>query len=75
MVNKEIPVITSSGEEGVIESLTISELDFIVVKVRYEDKWVNYTVGKINEFFNVKDVKIKGQKSLKYEKENIDKGE
>lgn len=62
MKSKEVPVITSEGEEGVIESLTISELDYLMIKVRYKDRWINYSVGKINEVFNLKDIEIKNEK-------------
>jgi len=62
MKNKEIPVIAPNGEEGVIESLTISELNYLMVKVRYQGKWINYSVGKIEEVLNLKDVKFKDEK-------------
>lgn len=61
MKSKEISVIAPNGEEGVIESLTISELDYLMVKVRYNGKWINYTVGKINEVLDLKGVKFKNE--------------
>ena len=59
MKSKEIPVISPNGEEGVIESLTISELDYLMVKVRYNGKWINYSVGKIDEVLNLNGIKFK----------------
>lgn len=66
MINKEIPVILPNGEEGVIESLTISELDYLMIKVRYEGRWVNYSIGKINEVLDLKEIKFKNEKEIAY---------
>ena len=56
MTHKEIPVITPNGE-GVIESITISELKQLMVRIRYEDEWVNYSIGNIEETLNSKEIK------------------
>lgn len=60
MKSKEIPVLTPSGE-GVIESLTISELNQLMIKVRYEDKWINYSVGKVDELLDLVNIKIRNE--------------
>lgn len=63
MTHKEIPVITPSGE-GVIESITISELKQLMVRIRYEDMWVNYQIGNIEEALNLKKIKFKNEEKI-----------
>lgn len=58
MIQHEISVITPNGE-GIIESITISELKQLMVRVRYEDIWVNYPVGNIEEFLSLKEITFK----------------
>lgn len=72
MTKNEIPVVTPYGE-GVIESLTISELNYLMVRVRYNDRWVNYTVDKLEEILNLVNIQFKSEntKTLVYEKEGI----
>jgi hypothetical protein len=72
MTKNEIPVVTPYGE-GVIESLTISELNYLMVRVRYNDRWVNYTVDKLEEILNLVNIQFKSEniKTLTYEKESI----
>jgi hypothetical protein len=57
-MNKEIPVKTPDGD-GVIESVTISELKKLMVKIRYEDRWVNYSIGEVEPLLEKKDIKLK----------------
>ena len=57
-MNKEIPVKTPYGD-GVIESVTISELKKLMVKIRYEDRWVNYSIGEVEPLLEKKDIKLK----------------
>lgn len=61
MTKTEIPVMTPNGE-GVIESLTISELNYLMVRVRYDDRWVNYTVDKLEEILDLVNIKFKNEK-------------
>ncbi len=63
MTHKEIPVITPNGE-GVIESITISELKQLMVRIRYEDTWVNYPIGNIEESLNLKEIKFKNNEKV-----------
>ena len=60
MTKNEIPVVTPYGE-GVIESLTISELNYLMVRVRYNDRWVNYTVDKLEEILNLVNIQFKSE--------------
>lgn len=57
-MSKEIPVKTPDGD-GVIESITITELKKLMVKIRYKDKWVNYTIGEVEPLLEKKDIKLK----------------
>lgn len=63
MTHKEIPVITPNGE-GVIETITISELKQLMVRIRYEDMWVNYPIGSIEEALNLKEIKFKNEEKI-----------
>ena len=60
MTNNEIPVITPNGE-GVIESLTISELNYLMIRVRYDDRWINYTVNKLEDILNPVNITLKNE--------------
>jgi len=61
MKNKEISVETPSGE-GVIESLGVSDLNYLMVRVRYPGKqWINYNVGKVDELLDLINIKIKNE--------------
>lgn len=60
MTKNEIPVVTPNGE-GVIESLTISELNYLMIRVRYNDRWVNYTVDKLEEILSSTGIKLKNE--------------
>jgi len=61
MRHNEIPVITPEGE-GVIESITITEFKKLMVRIRYEDVWINYSIGDIEEALNLKEIKFKNEK-------------
>lgn len=63
MTHKEIPVLTPNGE-GVIESITITELKQLMVRIRYEDMWVNYSIGNIEETLNLKEIKFKDEEEI-----------
>jgi hypothetical protein len=63
MTHKEIPVITPNGE-GVIETITISELKQLMVRIRYEDTWVNYSIGDVEEALNLKEIKFKNEEKI-----------
>lgn len=63
MTHKEIPVLTPNGE-GVIESITITELKQLMVRIRYEDMWVNYPIGNIEEALNLKEIKFKDEEKI-----------
>jgi hypothetical protein len=63
MTHKEIPVITPNGE-GVIETITISELKQLMVRIRYEDTWVNYSIGNVEEALNLKEIKFKNEEKI-----------
>ena len=57
-MSKEIPVKTPDGD-GVIESITITELKKLMVKIRYEDRWINYSIGDVEPLLEKKDIKLK----------------
>ena len=63
MRHNEIPVITPEGE-GVIESITITEFKKLMVRIRYEDRWVNYSIGDIEESLNLKEIKFKNEEKI-----------
>lgn len=63
MTHNEIPVVTPNGE-GVIESITITELKQLMVRIRYEDMWVNYPIGNIEEALNLKEIKFKDEEKI-----------
>ena len=58
MKNKEIPVTTPEGD-GVIEAVIISELQHLIIRIRYEDGWMNYSVGDIETVLESKNIKVK----------------
>jgi hypothetical protein len=60
MTKNEIPVVTPNGE-GVIESLTISELNYLMIRVRYDDRWINYTVNKLEDILNPVNITLKNE--------------
>ena len=63
MTQKEIPVLTPNGE-GIIESITISELKQLMVRIRYEEMWINYPIGNIEEALNMKEIKFKNEEKI-----------
>jgi hypothetical protein len=63
MRHNEIPVITPNGE-GVIESITITEFKQLMVRIRYEDRWINYSIGDIEESLNLKEIKFKNEEKI-----------
>lgn len=53
----EIPVETPQGV-GVIEKITISDLNYLMVRVRHRDSWVNYPICDMSKLLENKDIKI-----------------
>ena len=53
----EIPVETPQGV-GTIEKITISDLNYLMIRVRYGDEWVNYPICDISELLKNKKIKI-----------------
>ena len=51
-----IPVETPDGT-GIIEKLTISDLNYLMIRVKYEDGWVNHPICDISDLLKIKKIK------------------
>jgi len=72
MRHQEIPVLTPSGE-GVIEMITINELKQLMVRIRYQDVWINYPIGNIEEALNLKKIKFKDEEKIDNQRVRVKK--
>ena len=57
----EIPVETPNGV-GTIEKITISDLNYLMIRVKYEDGWLNYPICDMTELLKKKKIKLKNEK-------------
>jgi hypothetical protein len=41
--------IKTSNGKGVIEKIYFSELNYLMVKIKFEEKWINYRIESLPE--------------------------
>lgn len=57
-VKTKIEVESESGT-GIIESISISELGYVMVKVFNGDHWVSHKIGEIKQLLEANNLKIR----------------